>query len=38
MIIREKGGTLKPTFMSSVISHFDELGAPKSNIKKESYG
>jgi len=35
---REKGETLKPTFMSSVLSHLDELGVPKNNIKKESYG
>ncbi|RKY99951.1 MAG: oxidoreductase [Ignavibacteriae bacterium] len=35
---REKGESLKPTFMSSVISHLDEIGVPKSNIKKESYG
>lgn len=35
---REKGESLKPTFMSSVLSHLDEIGVPKTNIKKESYG
>jgi len=35
---KEKGETLKPTFMGSVLSHLGELGVPKQNIKKESYG
>ncbi|NNG27270.1 MAG: hypothetical protein HKM87_07065 [Ignavibacteriaceae bacterium] len=35
---KEKGEALKPTFMGSVLSHLNELGVPKSNIKKESYG
>ena len=35
---REKGETLKPTFMTSVLSYLDELGVPKNKIKKESYG
>lgn len=35
---REKGETLKATFMSSVLSYLDELSVPKNNIKKESYG
>ena len=35
---KEKGETLKPTFMGSVLSDLNELGVPKHNIKKESYG
>ncbi len=35
---KERGGTLKPSFMSSVLAHLDEIGVPKQNIKKESYG
>jgi ferredoxin-NADP reductase len=35
---REKGETLIPSFMSSVLSYLDELGVSKNRIKKESYG
>jgi len=35
---KEKGETLKPSFMSSVLTYLDEIGVPKNRIKKESYG
>ncbi len=35
---KEKGITLNPSFMGSVLSFLDELGVPKNMIKKESYG
>ena len=35
---KEKGVTLKPSFMSSVLSYLEEMGVPKKMIRKESYG
>lgn len=35
---KEKGETLKPSFLGSVLSYLEELGIPKNRIKKESYG
>ncbi|OGU64199.1 MAG: oxidoreductase [Ignavibacteria bacterium RBG_16_36_9] len=35
---KDKGEELKPSFMSSVLSYLEELGVPKSKIKRESYG
>jgi len=35
---KEKGNTLKPSYMGSVLSYLDELGVPRNHIKKESYG
>ena len=35
---KEKGETLKPSFMGDVLSYLGELGVPKHNIKNESYG
>jgi len=35
---KEKGEELKPSFMGSVVSYLEELGVPKSKIKRESYG
>lgn len=35
---KEKGETLKPSFMESVLSYVEEIGIPKNKIKKESYG
>ena len=35
---KEKGETLKPSFLGSVLSSLEELGIPKNRIKKESYG
>jgi hypothetical protein len=29
---KEKGETLKPSFMGDVLSYLDELGVPKHNI------
>ncbi|MFQ5640354.1 MAG: oxidoreductase [bacterium] len=35
---KEKGESLPPSFMSSVLTFLDELGVPKEKITKESYG
>ncbi|RMF67058.1 MAG: oxidoreductase [Calditrichaeota bacterium] len=35
---REKGETLPPTFMGSVLRYLEEVGVPKDRIVKESYG
>lgn len=35
---REKGETLAPSFLSSVLGFLDELGVTKDQITKESYG
>ena len=35
---KDKGEELKPSFMSGVLSYLEELGVPKSKIKRESYG
>lgn len=35
---KEKGETLSPSFLGSVLLHLEELGVPKERIKKESYG
>jgi 3-ketosteroid 9alpha-monooxygenase subunit B len=35
---KDKGEDLKPSFMVSVVSYLEELGVPKSKIKRESYG
>ena len=35
---KEKGETLPPSFMSSVLSYLSDIIVPKNKIKKESYG
>ena len=35
---KEKGETLNPSYMGSVLACLDELGVPRNHIKKESYG
>lgn len=35
---KEKGETLLPSFMSSVLSYLSDIGVPKNKIKKESFG
>lgn len=35
---REKGETLPPSFMGSVLTYLEEMGVPKNKITKESYG
>jgi len=35
---KEKGETLPPSFMSSVLLYLSEIGVPKNKIKREVYG
>ena len=35
---KEKGETLSPSFMSSVLSALAEIGVPRNKIKREVYG
>ncbi len=35
---KEKGETLKQSYMEGVLSYLNELGVPRNHIKKESYG
>ena len=35
---KEKGETLSPSFLGSVLLYLEELGVPKERIRKESYG